>query len=83
MACDDNATAMWRLAKVVMGFGLLACGIVMLVLPGPGVLVIFAALTMLAAEFVWARRVLTQVKRIGAGRFAANRADRKEPCANR
>lgn len=52
-----------KLAALVMGGGLLAAGVVMLVLPGPGSLVIFAGLTVLATHFVWARRLLTIAKR--------------------
>lgn len=69
---------MLRLARVMVGFGLLASGLVMLVLPGPGVLVILAALAMLAAEFVWARRVLAYVKRIGAGTLRPKRSVEKD-----
>jgi hypothetical protein len=39
----------------------------LLVLPGPGWAVIFAGLAVLAAEFVWARRLLDRLKD-GAGR---------------
>lgn len=42
----------------------------MLVLPGPGLLVILAGLTLFAAEFHWARRVLTALK----GRYDGIRA---------
>jgi uncharacterized protein (TIGR02611 family) len=47
-----------RLAKIVGGFGLLIAGTVMLVFPGPGWLTIVAGLSLLAAEFPWARRAL-------------------------
>ncbi len=40
----------------------------MLVTPGPGMLVIFLGLGLLAAEFVWARRLMERIKREG-GRF--------------
>jgi uncharacterized protein (TIGR02611 family) len=35
----------------------------MLVTPGPGWLVIFLGLGLLAAEFVWARRLMDRMKR--------------------
>ena len=38
-------------------------GIVMLVTPGPGWLVILLGLGLLAAEFVWARRLMDRIKR--------------------
>lgn len=37
-------------------------GVAMLVLPGPGVLVLAAALGVLASEFTWARSLLRKVK---------------------
>jgi uncharacterized protein (TIGR02611 family) len=51
-----------RIAKIAAGFGLLVVGIAMLALPGPGLLTIAAALAILAAEFVWARRLLDSMK---------------------
>lgn len=51
-----------RIAKVVVGFGLLLAGIVMLVTPGPGWLTIAGGLAMLAGEFPWARRALDSIK---------------------
>jgi uncharacterized protein (TIGR02611 family) len=54
-----------RFLKILFGFSLLALGVVMIVLPGPGWLTIFLALGVLAAEFVWARRLLDQLKERG------------------
>jgi uncharacterized protein (TIGR02611 family) len=53
-----------RALKIVAGFGLLASGILMLALPGPGWLTIVAALALLGAEYEWARRLLDRVKRL-------------------
>jgi uncharacterized protein (TIGR02611 family) len=47
---------------VVAGFTLLLAGVAMLVTPGPGMLVIFLGLGLLAAEFVWARRLMDRIK---------------------
>lgn len=52
-----------RLSRVVGGFTLLVIGVVMLVTPGPGWLVILLGLGLLAAEFVWARRLMDRIKR--------------------
>jgi hypothetical protein len=52
-----------RIARTIGGFALLAAGIVMLVIPGPGLLTIAAALAILAPDFEWARRLLDRVKR--------------------
>jgi len=54
-----------RIFRIVSGFTLLLAGAVMLVTPGPGWLVIFLGLGLLAAEFVWARRLMERIKREG------------------
>jgi tellurite resistance protein TerC len=54
-----------RVFLVVAGFTLLLAGVVMLVTPGPGMLVIFLGLGLLAAEFVWARRLMDRIKHQG------------------
>jgi uncharacterized protein (TIGR02611 family) len=64
-----------RVAAVMAGFGLLAAGIAMLLLPGPGWLTIAAGLAILATEFVWARRALNGLKR--AGRAGLERVKRR------
>ena len=50
------------LITAVVGFTLLAVGIAMLVLPGPGLVVIGLGLLVLSAEFVWAKRALDRMK---------------------
>jgi len=54
-----------RFLKILFGFTLLVLGIVMIVTPGPGWLVIALALGVLAAEFVWARQLLNHMKEQG------------------
>ena len=54
-----------RFFKIIGGFTLLFVGVVMLITPGPGWLVILGGLAMLAAEFVWARRLLDRLKSQG------------------
>lgn len=54
-----------RAFRVVAGFTLLLAGVVMIVTPGPGWLVIFLGLSLLAAEFIWARRLMERMKREG------------------
>jgi hypothetical protein len=54
-----------RVFRMVSGFTLLAAGVVMLVTPGPGWLVIFLGLGLLAAEFVWAKRLMDRMRRQG------------------
>lgn len=51
-----------RLAVTIVGIVVLLAGIALLVLPGPGWLVIFVGLSILATEYVWAQRVLKTAK---------------------
>ena len=51
-----------RIAVTVVGFVLLLAGIVMIVTPGPGILLIIAGLAVLATEYVWAERLLNLAK---------------------
>jgi uncharacterized protein (TIGR02611 family) len=51
-----------RFAVTIAGVALLAVGAAMMVLPGPGILLIVAGLAVLATEYVWARRLLKQAK---------------------
>ena len=46
----------------VIGFTVIAIGVAMLVLPGPGLLVIGFGLVILSAEFMWAKRALDRMK---------------------
>jgi hypothetical protein len=54
-----------RAFRIVAGFTLLLAGLVMVITPGPGWLVIFLGLSLLAAEFIWARRLMDRMKREG------------------
>lgn len=72
-----------RLIKIVFGFTLLLAGIIMLVTPGPGWLIIAMGLAVLAAEYVWARRLLDHLKARGVqlkdAVFTSNKAKTSEP----
>jgi uncharacterized protein (TIGR02611 family) len=48
----------WRVGVFLAGLAVVACGVVLLPLPGPGWLVIFGGMAIWATEFVWAQRVL-------------------------
>lgn len=54
-----------RFFKILAGFTLLVLGLIMVFTPGPGWVVIFLGLTLLAAEFVWARRLMDRMKQEG------------------
>jgi hypothetical protein len=60
-----------RLLLETLGWLLVAAGIAALVLPGPGLLMLFAGLALLAREYEWARRRLEPV-RLRALRGAAD-----------
>ena len=47
-----------RFAVTILGVALLVLGAAMMVLPGPGILVIVGGLALLATEYVWARKLL-------------------------
>jgi Putative transmembrane protein (PGPGW) len=51
-----------RIAVTIAGFVVLLAGAAMLVLPGPGVVVILLGLAILATEYVWAERLLRQAR---------------------
>jgi uncharacterized protein (TIGR02611 family) len=71
-----------RFFKVLMGFTLLALGGIMLVTPGPGWLVIALGLATLAAEYMWARRLLDRLKEQGIRLRDALRPSRNSTTAN-
>lgn len=52
-----------RFAVTILGAALLAVGLAMMVLPGPGILLIVAGLAVLATEYVWARTLLVKAKK--------------------
>lgn len=54
-----------KLVRTILGFSVLFLGIVMVVLPGPAVVVIPIGLAILATEYAWARRYLTKFKASG------------------
>lgn len=49
-------------AVVVAGFGLIIAGAILLVLPGPGIVLILLGLGILGREFRWARRLLVGLR---------------------
>ena len=54
-----------RIAVTVVGFVVLLAGVVMMVTPGPGIVVILVGLTILATEWAWAERALDRAKERG------------------
>ena len=70
-----------RLSVAALGFTVLTVGMVLLVTPGPGLLVIIAGLAILAHEFAWAATALDRVKARAAQ--AREAALRRAPRARR
>lgn len=53
---------LWQAGVLLLGFGLVLAGIVMLVLPGPGWAAIILGFIVLASEYAWARRLLDPIR---------------------
>ncbi|CAN5507950.1 hypothetical protein BH09PSE5_BH09PSE5_19710 [soil metagenome] len=51
-----------KLLVIVVGFPLLLLGLVMIPLPGPGLLIVVGGLFVLSLEFEWARRHLAYTR---------------------
>jgi len=54
-----------KVVVAVIGFVLIAIGAALLVLPGPGILVILAGIAVLSLEFPWARALFEKIKVAG------------------
>ena len=52
-----------RVGTIILGFVVLIGGIIMLALPGPGIITVIAGLAILAQELPWAERLLEYVKK--------------------
>ena len=56
-----------RIARITSGAILILVGLFLMIpgIPGPGILVVFAGLSILAVDFVWAHRLKTKMKETG------------------
>jgi uncharacterized protein (TIGR02611 family) len=68
-----------RIIVAVIGFTVLSLGVVMLVLPGPALVVIPAGLAILGLEFAWAKRWLHKVKTLASAAAARAAAATSRP----
>lgn len=68
-----------RVVVAGLGGGLLLVGLVLLVLPGPGLLLVIAGLAVLATEFAWAGAALVIARRKAgdAGKAVRRRTRRR------
>lgn len=70
----------WRVVVFLLGLAVVITGVIMLPLPGPGWLVIFAGIGLWSTEFAWAQKVLRWTKRQvreWTHRMKVRRAERK------
>ncbi|SNS24108.1 TIGR02611 family protein [Rhodococcoides kyotonense] len=63
IASNPTVDLTYRIAIAVVGLVVLALGIVAIPYPGPGWLIVFAGLGILASEFAWAKRLLKFVRK--------------------
>lgn len=52
----------WRSIIIVIGSTLVLIGLALLILPGPGLVIIIAGLAILAREFIWAQGLLDKAQ---------------------
>ena len=67
-----------RIAIAVLGGTVLALGIVMIIAPGPALIVIPIGLAILGIEFAWARHWLKRLRETISKNFSRGRAKRAE-----
>lgn len=58
----DGSPRLKKTFIAVVGTTVVLCGVVLIVLPGPAVIVIPIGLAILASEFAWARRIVRRGK---------------------
>jgi hypothetical protein len=79
---SSRSRAVWRslphpvrwVTVAVVGTALVITGLVLMVLPGPGIPVLVLGLVVLATEFAWAEATLGRVKSGGAAALSRVRA---------
>ncbi len=73
-----------RWVRIVLGFTVLLLGFMMVVMPGPAIVVIPLGLAILATEYAWARRYLKRFKEGGEklGSIFFNRRPKSPPPEN-
>lgn len=72
---------MRKIGVAAAGGSLVALGLVLMPLPGPGTIIVLGGLTLLQSEFAWAGRLLDRITaRTGVvGRWVRSRVRRGEP----
>jgi tellurite resistance protein TerC len=67
-----------RIAVSVVGVSILAIGIVMIIAPGPAIILIPVGLAILGLEFAWARQWLKRLRENISSRNMRNHGERAE-----
>ena len=65
-----SGARIWRVGIALAGLVVTVVGVLLLALPGPGWLIIFAGLAIWATEFAWAKSLLKSVRH-AVGRWTA------------
>ncbi|MCF2529005.1 TIGR02611 family protein [Yinghuangia sp. KLBMP8922] len=52
----------WQIGVAIVGFAVIVAGLIMMVIPGPGIPAVLVGLAILGTEFVWAQRTLLWTK---------------------
>lgn len=52
----------WQVFVAIAGIVTILVGIILLLLPGPGSVVIVAGIGILATEFIWAKQLMTRIR---------------------
>lgn len=68
----------WVVVAVV-GWTLVLAGLAMLVLPGPGLVTLFAGVAVLAVEFAWAEVLLARMRSMGRSAWSTARRSAGRP----
>jgi uncharacterized protein (TIGR02611 family) len=78
----DALPALRRFLIGTIGFSVLLIGLIMIVLPGPALIVVPLGVAILASEFAWARRVWRRgrilISRVRGRPFLASRSKRDD-----
>lgn len=76
MSLEGGRKRAWRLFRLGSGWFLTIVGLALLVLPGPGILLLLPGLTLLSAESQWVRRLLRRVREQRHVRRAMRQAEK-------
>jgi membrane protein implicated in regulation of membrane protease activity len=70
-----------RIARITAGVALIIAGLFLMIpgIPGPGFIVVFAGLSILAIDFVWAHRLKIKMKETAGKVVDKVRGKRAEP----